>query len=83
MEDLSTLKELGIAGIAIGGLLYVIFRLIKELTENRKDYVCYVNENNHTTTEIVKEQTLTMVSVRNSIEEHNKLLEKLIDKINK
>ena len=46
MEDLSTLKELGIAGVAVGGLLYVVFRLIKELGENRKDYCNFVNANN-------------------------------------
>ena len=82
MEDLSTLKELGIAGVAIGGMIYIIFRLIKELAKNRKDYCSYVNENNHTTTELVRESTATMVSIKDSIENHNKILEKLLDKLN-
>jgi len=83
MEDLASLKELGIAGIAVVGFAYVCFKLIKELGENRKDYCNFVQTSNHTTTELVKESTATMVSVRASIDNHNQVLEKLLDKLDK
>ena len=48
--DLSTLKELGIAGIAIGGFAYFSVLLLKQLADNRKDYTSFVMDNNHTNT---------------------------------
>ncbi len=78
--DLSTLKELGIAGVSIGALAYICFKLIKELGEARRNYTSFVQDNNHTTTELVREATATMVEVRNEIVNHNKLLELMINK---
>jgi len=82
MEDFSALKELGIAVAAVAVMGYICWQLIKELRENRKDYSSFVMENNHTNTQLVKEATETMTAVKNSIENHNRVLEKLIDKIN-
>ena len=79
--DISNLKELGVAGVAIVVIAYICFRLIKELAESRINYTNFVQENNHTTTELVREATATMVQVRDSIEMHNKSLEKLIDRL--
>ena len=80
--DLSSFKELGIAVVAVGVIGYITLKLLSELSQNRKDYSSFVMDNNHTNTELVKEATATMVEVRNSIETHNRILEKLIDKIN-
>jgi hypothetical protein len=79
--NIETFKELGLAGISIGALAYICFKLVVELGENRKDYCSYVNENNHTTTELVKEATVTMTSVRDSIDVNTKTIEKLLDKL--
>lgn len=78
--DLSSLKELGIAGVAIGTLGYICFKLIKLLSETQEDYKSFVQDNNHTTTELVKEATATIVEVKNSITTHNELLRIMIDK---
>lgn len=78
--DISSLKELGIAGIAIGALGYICFQLIKELQESRINYTSFVQDNNHTTTELVREATATMTEIRNSIANHNDLLKIMIDK---
>ena len=51
--DISNLKELGVAGVAIVVIAYICFRLIKELAESRINYTNFVQENNHTTTELV------------------------------
>lgn len=80
--DLSSFKELGIAVVAVAVLGYITLQILKELRENRSDYSSFVMSNNHTTTELVKECTLTMVEVKNSIENHNRVLEKLLDKLN-
>ena len=80
--DLSSFKELGIAGISIGTLGYICFNLIRELKESRLNYTNFVQDNNHTTTELVKEATATMVEVKNSIQNHNELLKMMIDKVN-
>jgi len=81
--DLETFKELGIAGISIGALAYICFQLIKQLSEARQNYQSFVQDNNHTTTEIVRESTATIVSVKEAINNHNKILEKLLDKLDK
>ncbi len=78
--DLSTFKELAPAGMSIVVIGYICFRLIRELSEARVDYRSYVQENNHTTTELVKEATRTMVEVKNSIVNHNDLLKLMIEK---
>lgn len=81
--DISTLKDLTPAVASIGVLGYTCYLLIKQLGENRADYSNFVNSNNHTTTEMVKEATATMVTTNIAIETHTKTLEKLIDKIDK
>lgn len=81
--DLSSFKELGIAGIAIGALSFVCFQLLKQLSEARANYTSFVNDNNHTTTELVREATATITEVKNSIITHNELLKVMIDKQNK
>lgn len=81
--ELETFKELGIAGISIGALAFICFQLIKQLANARKDYQGFVEDNNHITTELVREATATMVSIKNTIEAHNKISEKLIDRLDK
>jgi hypothetical protein len=79
--DISSLKELGIAGIAIGSLSYICYKLIKELAESRRNYTSFVQDNNHTTTELVREATATMVEVRNAIQTHNEILKSYLNKM--
>ena len=79
--DLTSLKELGIAGVSVGALAWICFQLIKQLGEARNNYQSFVQDNNHTTTELVKEATSTLVQVKDCLENHNKVLEKLLDKV--
>ena len=81
--ELETFKELGIAGIAIAALSYICYQLIKQLASARADYQSFVGDNNHTTTELVREATATMVSVRDTIEAHNKISERLLNRLDK
>lgn len=85
--DLNSFKELGVAGVGIGSLLYIANQLIRELKESRINYTNFVQDNNHTTTELVREATATMVEVKNSNVEvkntiitQNELLKLMIDK---
>lgn len=78
--DLGSFKELGIAGVAIGSLSYICYKLITELKESRINYQSFVQENNHTTTDLVREATATMVEVRNEIKLHNEVLKTFLDK---
>jgi len=86
--DLSTLKELGIAGIAIGGFAYFSLLLLKQLADNRKDYTSFVMDNNHTNTELVRECTAMTTEAKNAIENfnknlenHNRVLERILEKL--
>ncbi len=81
MEELLNFKDLGIAGIAIGALAFICFQLIKQLASARDNYENFVKDNNHTTTELVREATATIVQVKNTIENHNKVLEKILEKV--
>lgn len=83
MELISQFKELGIAGIAIAGFVYLCLKVLKELRESRIDYRNFVSENNHTTTELVKEATATIVEVKNTIANHNKVSEMMLDELRK
>lgn len=94
MENISSFKDIGIAVAAVVVMGYVVLKIIMnhkettnqlltQLNENRKDYTAFVSENNHTNTELTRTCTSTMIEVKNSIENHNKVLEKLIDKLDK
>lgn len=73
MEDLSQYMELGLAGVAIIVLGYIVRWLIQELKEQRTDYRSFVQENNHSKTELVKEATAALVEVKNTIQVHNEI----------
>jgi di/tricarboxylate transporter len=90
---LSAFKELGIAIFSVGVVGYLLYRFMsahaKEMTDARLErektqmaLMSYIETNNHQKTEMIKEHTQTNVEVRTAIEQHNKLLEKLVDKIN-
>ncbi len=92
--DLLSYKDLGIAGIAVAGLAFVCFQLIKqsdkkdetftkETSEARLNYQSFVMDNNHTTTDLVRQATATMVEIKNTIETHNKMTEKILERLNK
>ena len=82
-QFLYNFKDLGIAGISVAALAFVAYQLIKQLGEARTNYQGYVEDNNHTVTELVKEATITMTEVRNSIESHNEVLKLLAERLNK
>lgn len=81
MEQLLAFKELGIAGIAIGALAYICYKLIVELKDSRINYQSFVQENNHTTTDLVREATATMIETKNAIGQHNELLKIMLEKM--
>jgi len=90
MENLSTLKELGIAGVAIGAMAYLCFKSLAMLAEVQKDYKSFVLENNHTMTDLVREATQKITESNEQgkahtevIQAHTKILEKLIDRLDK
>ncbi len=84
--ELSEFKELGLAGVTIAGMATVLILITKallaEIKKAREDYSAFVTSNNHNSTEIMKENVATMVEVKNAMENHNRALEKLIDKLN-
>lgn len=86
----ATFKEFGIAGLAIGAILFLSLKLVKVLDKNQEllqknqdDYRNYVATNNHTTTDLVKEATATMVEVKFSIQNHNLVLREFLDRLPK
>ena len=81
--ELSSLKELGIAVVAVGMMGYICFKLIKEIAESRADYKSFVEENNHTTTELIREATATMVSINDTIKVHNSISDRLLTRLDK
>jgi len=94
ITQLSNLKELGIALVAVLGsgflIKYIIDKnkdvfdsLVTQLQENRKDYADFVESNNHNNSERIEKSTEAMVTIANAIEQHTRAVEKLIDKLNK
>jgi len=87
IEEISNLKELGIAIIAVMGSFFVLYKMLlaqqKEHAKNQEWFTSFVNENNHQKTEMITEATKIMVEVRNSIENHNKITERLLERLEK
>jgi hypothetical protein len=96
--DLTQFKELGIAGITVAGIATLFFFVTKSLLTEiktarecylldikkaREDYSSFVMSNNHNSTDLMKENIGTLVEVKNAMENHNKVLEKLLVKIDK
>jgi len=80
--DIATLaqfKELGIAGITVVGVIWILYQVVislrKEHAKNQEWFMTFVNENNHQKTEIVQESTKAIVEVSKNIEAHTKALE--------
>lgn len=59
----------------------VFDKLMERMHEQETNYRSYVQDNNHQKTEMMSEAVKTMTEIRGSIENHNKVLEKLVDKI--
>jgi coenzyme F420-reducing hydrogenase alpha subunit len=96
--DLTQFKELGIAGITVAGIATLFFFVTKallteiktarenysqDITKAREDYSSFVLSNNHNSTDLMRENIETLVEVKNAMENHNKVLEKLLTKIDK
>jgi len=75
MEWLTNFKELGIAGIAVAGLCFVLYLEIKRGSKNETDYRSFVQDNNHTTTELVRECTASIIESTNTMKAHNAINE--------
>lgn len=61
----------------------VFDKLMERMHEQESNYRSYVESNNHQKTEMMEEAVRVMADVGNSIEQHNKILEKLVDKLEK
>lgn len=61
----------------------VFDKLMERMHEQETNYRSYVEANNHQKTEMVTEAVKVMTDIGNTIEQHNKILEKLVDKLNK
>lgn len=57
--------------------------LLRQLEENQTNYRSYVHENNHQKTEMLQQSIETMVEVKTSINQHNKILERIVDKLDR
>jgi geranylgeranyl pyrophosphate synthase len=82
--DLATIQNLKELGIGVTGMLilgYIVYLVLKQLQENRKDYTAFVQSNNHGNTERIVESTKAMTEVANAIQAHTRIIEKLTDKI--
>lgn len=94
MDFLQNAKEIGIALTAVVGagflIKYIVDKnkevfdvLIQQLKENRTDYANFVENNNHNNSERIEKSTEAMVNVANAIEQHTRVVEKLLDKVEK
>lgn len=96
--DLTQFKDLGIAGITVAGMGTVLFLITKSLLTEikiarecysqdikkaREDYSSFVMSNNHNSTDLMKENIEALTEVKNAMENHNKVLERILDKIDK
>lgn len=61
----------------------VFDQLMSRMHEQESNYRSYVQENNHQKTEMMSEAVKVMSDIGNTIEQHNKILEKLVDKLDK
>lgn len=61
----------------------VFDQLMSRVHEQETNYRSYVESNNHQKTEMMSEAVKVMSDIGNTIEQHNKILEKLVDKLDK
>lgn len=78
---IASAKDLGIAIVAVLVIGYICYKILEQLKENNKDYRSFVLENNHQKTSMIEKHTEVMVEVKNVLEAHTKILEKISDKI--
>jgi len=92
VSSISAFKEIGIAIFSVGVVGYILREVILSLREEHKAnqawFMGYVNENNHQKTELVtkvaqniEKNTMVTFEFTKSIEQHNKIIEKLVDKL--
>lgn len=92
--ELLDFKELGIAltAIIIFAFLikYIIDKnkqvfdaLIDQLSRNRTDYSAFVESNNHQNADRIEKSTEAMVTIAKAIEQHTRVVEKLVEKMEK
>lgn len=81
----STIKDLAPASIAVLLMGWVLWQVIKGQMESAKKdrewFVQFVEENNHQKSDMIREHTESVVSVKNAIEANTKVVEKLADKL--
>lgn len=93
-EVLNSIKEIGIAGISVLAVSYILYQVILNLraehAKNQEWFMGYVNENNHKVTDLVREvsQNIAINTESNkkfieTLERHTSVIEKLSDKIEK
>ena len=89
---LGNVKEIGIALVAVigSGVLLKFYMdrtgkfitdLLAQLQDNRKDYTGFVESNNHLNSERIEASTKVMTEVASALEQHNRILEKLVDRL--
>lgn len=89
MEFINQFKELGIALSSILIFAYLIWKFItvhkEELDNSRKerlelmtDYRNFVQENNHSKSELIEKHTEALVEVRDSIKENTQIIRDLM-----
>lgn len=90
----SNAKDVGIALTSVVGagflIKYIIDKnkevfdaLITQLKENRADYAAFVETNNHQNSDRIEKSTAAMVSVAGAIEQHTKVVERLVEKLDR
>lgn len=66
IKDFSTIAELGIAGVAVVGLLVLIFFIIKGHKEERKELYKDIKEGRSETNNVIKELTTVIDTINRS-----------------
>ena len=93
-STLSTLKELGIGMVGMLGAFYLLYRVLmsqqKSNDEKETWFKGFVEENNHKVTDLVAEvsRNIAMNTESNkqfveTLENHTKVVEKLVNKLDK
>lgn len=89
---LANAKDIGIALTSVVGagflIKYIIDKnkevfdaLIEQLQQNRTDYSAFVESNNHQNSDRIEKSTAAMVTIAGAVEQHTKVLERLMEKL--
>lgn len=78
-----SLGNLGVGIAAIAAIVYIVITHSKERVLERKEFVSFVQTNNHKVTELVRESTTAIVASTKNIEESTRMIRRVCDILDK